>query len=60
MSRFANRVEDLEGDRPTKCRCGPCIVAISAIGADVAKQWQSEYREIARMLSGLYRGGSDN
>jgi four helix bundle protein len=30
------------------------------IGADVAKQWQSEYREIARMLSGLCRSGADN
>ena len=30
------------------------------IGADMAERWQSEYREIARMLSGLHRGGSDN
>ena len=30
------------------------------IAADSAERWQSEYREIARMLSGLYRGGSDN
>ena len=30
------------------------------IGADMAERWQGEYREIARMLSGLYRGGSDN
>jgi four helix bundle protein len=30
------------------------------IGADVAGRWQSGYREIARMLSGLHRGGSDN
>ena len=30
------------------------------IGADMAARWQSEYREIARMLSGLHRGGSDN
>ena len=30
------------------------------IGADVAERWQGEYREIARMLSGLHRGGSDN
>ena len=25
-----------------------------------AERWQGEYREIARMLSGLHRGGSDN
>ncbi len=30
------------------------------IGADVAERWQGEYREIARMLSGLHRGGSDH
>ena len=30
------------------------------IGTDVAERWQGEYREIARMLSGLHRGGSDN
>jgi four helix bundle protein len=30
------------------------------IGADMAERWQGEYREIARMLSGLHRGGSDN
>jgi four helix bundle protein len=30
------------------------------IGADTAERWQSEYREIARMLSGLHRGGSDD
>jgi four helix bundle protein len=30
------------------------------IGADVAERWQGEYREIARMLSGLHRGSSDN
>ncbi len=30
------------------------------IGADTAERWQGEYREIARMLCGLYRGGSDN
>ena len=30
------------------------------IGADVAERWRGEYREIARMLSGLYRGSSDN
>jgi four helix bundle protein len=30
------------------------------LGADVAERWQGEYREIARMLSGLHRGGSDN
>ena len=29
------------------------------IGADVAERWQSEYREIARMLQGLSRGTSD-
>ena len=30
------------------------------IGSEVAERWQGEYREIARMLCGLYRGGSDN
>ena len=30
------------------------------IGPDMAERWQGEYREIARMLSGLHRGGSDN
>ena len=30
------------------------------IGADTAEHWQGEYREIARMLSGLHRGGSDH
>ena len=30
------------------------------IGADMAEHWQGEYREIARMLSGLHRGSSDN
>ena len=30
------------------------------IGADMAERWQGEYREIARMLSGLHRGSSDN
>ena len=30
------------------------------IGSDVAERWQGEYREIARMLSGLHRGSSDN
>jgi four helix bundle protein len=30
------------------------------IRADVAERWQGEYREIARMLSGLHRGSSDN
>jgi four helix bundle protein len=30
------------------------------IGAEVAERWQGEYREIARMLSGLHRGRSDN
>jgi four helix bundle protein len=33
---------------------------LSYIGADMAERWQGEYREIARMLSGLHRGGSDN
>src|SRR5215813_11589179 len=30
------------------------------IGSETAERWRGEYREIARMLSGLYRGGSDN
>ena len=30
------------------------------IDADVAGRWRSEYRDIARMLSGLHAGGSDN
>ena len=30
------------------------------IGEDVAERWRGEYRAIARMLSGLYAGGSDN
>ena len=30
------------------------------IGADMAERRQGEYREIARMLSGLHRGGSDH
>ena len=30
------------------------------IELDVAERWRGEYREIARMLCGLYRGGSDN
>ena len=30
------------------------------IGAEAAEHWQGEYREIARMLSDLHRGGSDN
>jgi four helix bundle protein len=30
------------------------------IGAELAECWQGEYREIARMLSGLHRGSSDN
>ena len=30
------------------------------VGADMAERWQGEYREIARMLSGLHRGSSDN
>ena len=29
------------------------------IGADAAERWQSEYREIARMLQGLSRRSSD-
>jgi four helix bundle protein len=29
------------------------------IAADAAEHWRGEYREIARMLSGLYRGSSD-
>jgi four helix bundle protein len=29
------------------------------IGVEMAEQWQSEYREIARMLQGLSRGASD-
>ena len=29
------------------------------IGTDLAERWQSEYREIARMLQGLSRGVSD-
>jgi len=30
------------------------------IGSEVAERWQGEYREIARMLWGLRRGGSDH
>ena len=30
------------------------------IGAETAERWQGEYREIARMLSGLHRGSSDH
>jgi four helix bundle protein len=30
------------------------------ISADTAASWRGEYREIARMLSGLSAGGSDN
>ena len=30
------------------------------IGADMVERWQGEYREIARMLSGLYASSSDN
>ena len=30
------------------------------IGAEAAEHWQGEYREIARMLSGLHLGGSDD
>ena len=33
---------------------------LGCIGADMAERWQGEYREIARMLSGLHRGSSDN
>ena len=29
------------------------------IGSEVAERWRGEYREIARMLSGLHRGSSD-
>ena len=29
------------------------------VGIDVAGRWRSEYREIARMLQGLSRSGSD-
>ena len=29
------------------------------IGTDMAERWQGEYREIARMLQGLSRRGSD-
>ena len=30
------------------------------VASDVAERWRGEYREIARMLSGLHRGSSDN
>ena len=30
------------------------------IESDVAERWRGEYREVARMLCGLYGGGSDN
>ena len=30
------------------------------VGGDVAERWRGEYREIARMLSGLYGGGTDD
>jgi four helix bundle protein len=30
------------------------------IDGDRAERWRGEYREIARMLSGLYAGGSDH
>ena len=30
------------------------------IGGDEAERWRGEYREIARMLSGLHAGGSDH
>jgi four helix bundle protein len=29
------------------------------IDAETAERWRGEYREIARMLTGLHRGGSD-
>jgi four helix bundle protein len=29
------------------------------VGCDVAERWRGEYAEIARMLHGLHRGGSD-
>ena len=29
------------------------------VDADTAERWRGEYREIARMLQGLHRGGSD-
>ncbi len=29
------------------------------VGVDVAERWRGEYREIARMLQGPHRGGSD-
>ena len=29
------------------------------VGIDVAERWRGEYAEIARMLQGLHRGGSD-
>jgi four helix bundle protein len=30
------------------------------VEAETAARWRGEYREIARMLSGLHAGGSDN
>ena len=30
------------------------------IGAETAERWRGDYREIARMLSGLHAGRSDN
>jgi four helix bundle protein len=30
------------------------------VAEEVAERWQGEYRGIARMLSGLYRAGSDD
>jgi four helix bundle protein len=30
------------------------------VDGDVVQRWRGEYREIARMLSGLHAGGSDN
>ena len=30
------------------------------VGSEVAERWRGEYREIARMLSGLHASGSDN
>src|ERR1700758_2008770 len=32
---------------------------LSYIDSDVAERWRSAYREIARMLTALYRGSSD-
>ena len=32
---------------------------LSYVTADVAERWRGEYRELAHMLQGLHRGGSD-